>query len=1110
MSGQLLVIRSCRGVTVSFRGQPWSRWFVALLFILMAVVTTAVALAVNAASSDERRWPWGLHMIQDYPFPSVLVLTVVLAMLSIMVVSVPREREARTTGASALVTSIVDASPASGDGGPPSGTGVIGAPLGELPVVVRGRDGVVSDLVAPPGAYSPQVRVLVGMGGCGKTTVALAAAREAQASGWRVWWVSAVDRATLVAGMSAVAREAGASAEEVTSADSDLALAGVVWGQLNRLSGHWLLVIDNADAPEVLAPGGTSVAGGSGWLRSAGAGVVVVTTRVTDRAVWGHRAGWFLLGELDQQAAALMLLDRMGRADEPELIEAATAVADRLGRLPLAVHLAGSYLGSGMAVVGLDGYLHLLTDRSLSVVDEGAPGWGEQDPRRLIMSTWEISLDALERQGRVRARTLLRVLSFLGPGSVVPMPMLNPSVLSEAGLLPDGDEGRAEMAAGLAGLRAVGLVDGAPAGVDGSGDGLIVHPLVAEVCRWRAARDGQRSSLMAAAAGMVVAASARLNPADPADWNGWQVVAPHARVALGVIAEMSEDLIARVVGVNNGLTYHYTAHGSYPAAIDQGEDVVAAAVARMGDEHPDTLMSRNNLAAAYRAAGRLGEAIPLYEATLSVRERVLGDEHPDTLMSRNNLAAAYQAAGRLGEAIPLYEATLAAYERVLGDEHPNTLTSRNNLAYAYQAAGRLGEAIPLYEATLSVRERVLGDEHPDTLTSRNNLAYASQAAGRLGEAIPLYEATLSVRERVLGDEHPDTLTSRNNLAYAYQAAGRLGEAIPLYEATLAAYERVLGDEHPNTLTSRNNLATIYNAAGRLGEAIPLHEATLSVRERVLGDEHPDTLTSRNNLAAAYQAAGRLGEAIPLHEATLSVRERVLGDEHPDTLLSRNNLAAAYRAAGRLGEAIPLYEATLSVRERVLGDEHPDTLMSRNNLAYAYQAAGRLGEAIPLYEATLAACERVLGDEHPNTLTSRNNLAAAYQAAGRLDGAIPLYEATLAAYERVLGDEHPDTLTSRNNLAYAYQAAGRLGEAIPLYEATLSVRERVLGDEHPDTLMSRNNLAYAYQAAGRLGEAIPLYEATLAAYERVLGDEHPNTLTSRNNLAAAYRLRDDSM
>ncbi|WP_329011330.1 FxSxx-COOH system tetratricopeptide repeat protein [Micromonospora rifamycinica] len=883
---------------MSFRGQPWSRWLVALssalVLVLVAVVTTGVALAVNAASSDVRRWPWGLHVIQDHPFPSVLVLTVVLAALSMMVVTAQRQRDARDTSAPAVAPSTVDDGPAATEVGPPRGTGMVDAPLGELPVVVRGRDGVVSDLLAPPAAYPPQVRILVGMGGRGKTTVALAAAREAQASGWRVWWVSAVDAATLVAGMSAVAREAGASVEEVTGADSDLALAGVVWGRLNRVSGPWLLVIDNADAPELLAPGGTSVAGGSGWLRSAGSGVVLVTTRVADRAVWGRRAGWFPLGGLDQRAAALMLLDRMGRADEPELIEAATAVADRLDRLPLAVHLAGSYLGSGMAAVGLEGYLRLLTDRSLSVVDEGAPGWGEQDPRRLIMSTWEISLDALQRQGRTRARTLLRVLSFLAPGSVVPVSMLDPAVLSAAALLPDGDEGRAEMAAGLAGLRAVGLVDGTPTGLAGSGDGLTVHPLVAEVCRWRATREGQRSSLTTAAAGLVVAARARLDLTDPARWGAWQLLAPHARAALDTITEISEDQGARLVDVNNGVTYHYAVQGSYPAAIDHGEAVVTTATARLGDEHPNTLTSRNNLAYVYQAAGRLAEAIPLYETTLVTRERVLGDEHLDTLMSRNNLAYAYWAAGRLTEAIPLYETTLTARERILGHEHPDTLMSRNNLATAYDTAGRLTEAIPLYETTLTAYERVLGDEHPNTLTSRNNLAYAYQAAGRPTEAIPLYEATLTARERILGHEHPDTLISRNNLAYAYQAAGRPTEAMPLYEATLTARERILGHEHPDTLISRNNLATAYQAAGRLTEAIPLYETTLTAYERVLGDEHPSTLMSRNNLAYAYQAAGRPTEAIPLYEATLSAYERVLGDEHPSTLMSRNNLAAAYR------------------------------------------------------------------------------------------------------------------------------------------------------------------------------------------------------------------------
>ena len=68
---------------------------------------------------------------------------------------------------------------------------------------------------------------------------------------------------------------------------------------------------------------------------------------------------------------------------------------------------------------------------------------------------------------------------------------------------------------------------------------------------------------------------------------------------------------------------------------------------------------------------------------------MLGPDHPDTLISRNNLAGAYESAGRLGEAIPLSEQALADCERVLGPDHPGTLTSRNNLKRAHDAWDRL-------------------------------------------------------------------------------------------------------------------------------------------------------------------------------------------------------------------------------------------------------------------------------------------------------------------------------------------------------------------------------------------------------------------------------------
>ena len=77
--------------------------------------------------------------------------------------------------------------------------------------------------------------------------------------------------------------------------------------------------------------------------------------------------------------------------------------------------------------------------------------------------------------------------------------------------------------------------------------------------------------------------------------------------------------------------------------------------------------------------------------------RILGNDHPHTLSSRNNLAYAYKSAGRLAEAIALYEQVLTDSIRVLGKNHPYTLATLNALARAYKDAGFQNKATALLE-----------------------------------------------------------------------------------------------------------------------------------------------------------------------------------------------------------------------------------------------------------------------------------------------------------------------------------------------------------------------------------------------------------------------------
>ena len=58
---------------------------------------------------------------------------------------------------------------------------------------------------------------------------------------------------------------------------------------------------------------------------------------------------------------------------------------------------------------------------------------------------------------------------------------------------------------------------------------------------------------------------------------------------------------------------------------------------------------------------------------------MLGAEHPDTLMSANNLAASLSGQGKHVEAEQMLLAALASLQRVLGPAHPNTLGTARNL-----------------------------------------------------------------------------------------------------------------------------------------------------------------------------------------------------------------------------------------------------------------------------------------------------------------------------------------------------------------------------------------------------------------------------------------------
>src|SRR5262249_7877417 len=107
-----------------------------------------------------------------------------------------------------------------------------------------------------------------------------------------------------------------------------------------------------------------------------------------------------------------------------------------------------------------------------------------------------------------------------------------------------------------------------------------------------------------------------------------------------------------------------------------------------------------NLAISYAALGRHAQALELREETRALHEAKLGPEHPRTLMSRNNVAWSYASLGRHADALKLYEETLALQKARLGPNHPDALGSMWGVAYNLVKLNRSAEALPIIDDCL--------------------------------------------------------------------------------------------------------------------------------------------------------------------------------------------------------------------------------------------------------------------------------------------------------------------------------------------------------------------------------------------------------------------------
>jgi Tfp pilus assembly protein PilF len=624
---------------------------------------------------------------------------------------------------------------------------------------------------------------IVGMGGIGKTQLACEFAyRFGRFFAGGVFWLSCADPQAVPTEIAACGER---EALNLRVNFGELPQAA----QVQLVLAEWqkpiprLLIFDNCEAPDLLTR----------WRPQHGACRILVTSR---RADWETTLGIPTLApDVLRRADSLALLREHQPDAEGALLD---AIAGELGDLPLALHLAGSYLARYRHTTDASGYLAGLR-RSSPLEHQSLRAGGllptEHVPH--VARTFALSYDQLDgdEPAAKLARRLIYGAACLAPGEPIPESLVRLALDAQHEDAAEAARVGFELGSAINQLVELGL-----ARVEAN-RALWLHRLVVAFTRERMSDLLER--VQSAVERALHAEAERLNALrDPAELRGWQV---HLRFVADA-AQLRGDVEA--ADLCHTLAEHLYQTGDYHGARAYHKCALSIRQAALGADHPATARSLRGVGQVSLFFGDVAQARPYFEQALAIQTVTLGD-HDDTATTLNNLGFLLQRQGQLAAARQCHEEALRMRRSVLGAEHPAVVESLCNLAYIEYAQGNLDAAHDLLQQALAVQRKATGDEHPETASVLTNLGDLLVAQGKLEEAEGVFSQALAIQERELGAEHPETARTLGGLGDVRHRFGDATGAKWYYERALNVFLACHGADHFRTRRMQAQLTAVW-------------------------------------------------------------------------------------------------------------------------------------------------------------------------------------------------------------------------------------------------------------------------------------------------------------